>query len=522
MVTVDVQTVTDSHVRVIISPIVSDARHRPPVSTTIDAIRRQAISFGFGDLDQELIVDIDLKRNASPRRHAPKAPVEFYEARLSFADLIRPLFLGAVDLSPLRAFQSFGVSWLISTKRAILADDMGLGKTIQAIFGVRMLIRTGEIQQAVVVCPGILIPNWLRELSKWAPELSVCVMQPPEPARAEAWRAMKGRMHVLLTTYDQLRVAAPKLKHYPADCLILDEAHRLRNPQSQTSAAVRALKATYVWALTGTPIERHPEDLIALMNVVCPGFVGVATAQQGAAAVRARARPLILRRLKADVVEELPGATEDVTWLALTADQRRSYNSAFIELSAKVSKFALLSRLRKICDADPRTSASAKIDFLVNRSQDIVKQSGEKVVVFSISNLPLELARQRLLSAGVRAHLLTGKVPQDEREVLLQDFKDGGPSVLLASAKLASEGLTLTEASHVFFLNLWWNPSTNNQARDRVMRIGQKSKVAISSLLCADTIDEEVHKIVQRKSGVYRSITDMLSVIDPELLRPRL
>jgi len=412
-------------------------------------------------------------------------------------------------MSPLRPFQKRGVEWLLATQRGVLADDMGLGKTVQAIFALRTLIQSGEAKQVLVVCPGILVPNWLRELEKWSPELGLCVLRPPAPIRNEAWRVMKNRIHVLLATYEQVRVASRALRNCHFDVVVLDEAHRLRNPTSKTASVIRQVICTHLWALTGTPIERHPSDLLAILSIVAPGRISRSTARLGPSALRSIARPHLLRRQKRDVLEDLPQSDEQAVWLELTPEQRRAYD-VVMHPTRNIVPLARLARLRKICDLDADSKASSKLDFLTDRAEEIVNGLQEKAVVFSLTLAPLFECRRRLLSLGISAPLLTGRVSHSERELVLREFREGKPSILLASAKLASEGLNLTEANHVFFLNLWWNPSANHQARDRVLRIGQQKKVNVWSLLCADTVDEELYSIVQGKEIHYSSITDML------------
>ena len=327
--------------------------------------------------------EIDLRARPPRYRKAPNTPVELYESRMAVGDLLRPLFLPPLAMEPLRPFQKIGVAWLLATRRGVLADDMGLGKTVQAIFALRHLVHTGQARQALVACPGILIPNWLREFDKWAPELGVCVLRPPAQIRAEAWRIIKGRMHVVLATYEQIRAASKVLDGYGFDVLVLDEAHRLRNPRSKTADTIRRIDCGFLWALTGTPIERHSSDLVAILSIVAPGRVSRSTTQLGESALRSIARPYLLRRHKRDVLADLPRSDEQTVWLDLTPEQRRAYDLA-VRPRATESPLARLARLRKICDIEPESRASAKIDFLVDRAEEIVIGLKEKAVVFSL------------------------------------------------------------------------------------------------------------------------------------------
>jgi SNF2 family DNA or RNA helicase len=456
----------------------------------------------------------------------PSATADDYRRlRVTAGGLVRPLMLRTPDESHLMAYQAAGVEWLLDHSSGILADDMGLGKTVQAIAAVRQLFRQGSARAGLVVCPRSLIANWEDELSKWAPELCRLRVTPTARERDTVWEAVLGRVHLLLSTYEQLRVPPESLQAIPLDIVIADEAHRVRNLSAAVTRGMRTLPWQRFWALTGTPIERDPKDLATLLSTLDPRRFSQADSRLSPSTLRARARPYILRRLKSEVLDQLPPVLDSKETLDLLPLQRRSYRRALKDISRSGepgSFLRLINELRTICDFDPDTGSSAKVER-ISEIIDAISMAGEKVVVFSYLLRPLDILQAELDRVDLGSVRLEGSMPLADRDLALRRFRSEPEVVaLIASTRVGGEGLTLTEANHVVFLNEWWNPSANAQARDRVVRIGQRRGVRVYRFRCRDTIEQVLDRILESKSEAFSLILDRLadpaSERDPQVL----
>ena len=475
------------------------------------------------DLDATLGRAIKLGRAAtlevrSPR-HGPAKKIErAHEAALlrpRVEELIAPLVLDTAPKPPLRPFQWIGVKWLTERRSGILADDMGLGKTAQALSALHELIESGAIRSALVVCPKSLLANWEEECQRWAPRLTVTRAAPSKEDSDEVWSALLRRSHLITTSYEQLRPIPEPLASETVELLIADEAHRLRSSRAKLVREFRLLRAERFWALTGTPIERHQSDLATLLSLLEPTRFSAkaSTVEPG---LKALARPYLLRRLKTDVLDELPDVIDTKETIELSPQQQRVYSSIVSRPLGGDGGEVLqrLTMLRSVCDADPESGSSAKLDRIVEILQN-VHASGEKAVVFSYLLHPLQILADRMSreQPALGAVVLTGSLTTTERSQVLQKFKsDDGIVAILCSSRVGGEGLTLTEANHVIFINEWWNPSANAQARDRVVRLGQGRVVHVHRFRCKDTVEECLDLILERKTRTFASIVDALAV----------
>ena len=470
------------------------------------------------DLQKGLVIRKTVNSYDLPPLHVGNSVqnVSTYRARrLTASDLIRPILLAKPVEKRLRPFQDEGVEWLIGRDKAILADDMGLGKTVQTIFALRILFNIASIHTVLIICPKSLLANWEEEIAHWAPELSRLQVVPSPPIREEAWKAIWGRVHIILTNYEQVRNPPSVLVNEDIDLLVADEAHRIRNTDSQATQGIRRLGVQKFWALTGTPIERDSEDLATLLSTLEPERFSVSDKRLHPASLRAQARPYVLRRLKDEVLDDLPEVLESTQILDLLPGQRHSYLKVFRKLSDsnRASTFAILNQLRAICDYDGRTGQSAKIDRIVEIIQDF-SSIGDKGVVFSYLLEPLSVVKDKIRGVLGRESVITleGSLSVTERENVIESFKsDSRIHVMLCSSRIAGEGLTLTEANHVIFLNEWWNPSANSQARDRVVRIGQRKGVRLYRFRCRNTIEETLEEILEKKSFNFEQLIDRLA-----------
>lgn len=477
----------------------------------LDAQFRQLVQTGrTPQLDVPLVTTPRLARVQS------ETLANYRKLRLGVGELVRPLLLDPPQLRNLFPFQRQGVEWLIERRGAVLADDMGLGKTVQVISAMRLLFNRAVVRNALVICPKSLIANWERELVRWAPELGVSIIGPPSQIREEAWKALTGRCHVLITNYEQLRRPPSVLRMSTPELIVADEAHRLRNMSAQATAGTAQLKPKRFWALTGTPLERDLEDLATLLSLVAPNRFVSSDAKQHPASLRSRARPYLLRRRKQDVLEDLPPVLDSVEMVELSEAQERAYRTAIRQYRGtqeKGTELALLTRLQSLCDMDSKSRQSSKVDRVISLLERIHDQ-GEKAVVFSYRLEPLRELWRRIADRWGKAagKLLVGEMDHDERERAVASFRsDDAVLALLASTRLGGEGLTLVEANHVFLFNQWWNPSANDQARDRVVRIGQRRNVRIYRFCCRGTIEESLEQILDSKRVLFHDAVEKLS-----------
>ena len=424
----------------------------------------------------------------------------------------------------LMPFQQEGVRALLDRRQLLLADDMGLGKTLQAIAALRILRACGEIRACLVAAPAGLLDQWRREIEKWAPELSAIIIRGPMSDRSWQWRAGKD---VTLVSYDTLRSdfsggAQPLVRSRTWDVVVADEAQRIKN-RNDTSDALKGLRRARSWALTGTPVENHEEELASILEFVDHDGSGPPKHYQPGPELRWRHSELQLRRKKSDVLEDLPPKQVTRVTLDLGPRQRNSYDKAEQEgiiylksLGAEVRVrhvLELITRLKQICNADSKTGESTKLDDIRDRLEQLADQ-GHKALLFSqyVSD-----------ASGVRAAAnylkdfapltITGDMPQRERTDVIERFKARGEhKVLILSLRAGGLGLNLQEASYVFHLDRWWNPAVESQAEDRSHRIGQTVKVNVIKYSCSGTIEERIDEILERKQELFDELIDDVSL----------
>ena len=424
----------------------------------------------------------------------------------------------------LMPFQQDGVRALLENQRLLLADDMGLGKTLQAIAAARILRAQRKMKSCLVVAPAGLLDQWRRELGKWAPDLSAIIVRGSASDRSWQWASERD---VTLVSYDTLRSdfggnALAPVRRRTWDVVVADEAQRAKN-RNDTSDALKGLQRTRSWALTGTPIENHEEELASILEFVDHDATEEPKRYRPGEALRARHRELQLRRRKNDVLDDLPPKQITLTPIELHPSQRRSYEKAEQEgvvylksLGSEVTVqhvFALLTRLKQICNADPRTGESSKLDDIRERIEQLSAQ-GHKALIFS------QYVKGTSGVEAVARHLrefapltLTGDTPQEERSNLIQRFKTSSKhQVLVLSLRAGGLGLNLQEASYVFHLDRWWNPAVERQAEDRSHRIGQTVKVNVIKYSCAGTIEERIDKILEHKQDLFDQLIDDVSL----------
>ena len=420
----------------------------------------------------------------------------------------------------LKAYQRDGVHWLTQHPAAILADDMGLGKTLQTIVAIEDLLISDAITNALVLCPKSLIGVWEAEIRLWAPRL--CTVALYTPINPRQWSTLSSQCHVAITNYEALRHERPQAGTF--DLVVLDEIHRLKNPRSLSYRSTYQLSPTYVWGLSGTPLENTPRDLTALLHLLDRKRISISEQRSSPASLRSLASNYVLRRNKEILGSEQPLFTERVETVALSTAQKNRYAETLQSASYETwgQWIASFSKLVEICDYDAETGESSKADRAASIIESILVRK-EKVVVFSWRLQPLSLLKQRLNEAGRGTTIatLTGATPSTIRTSTVTAFQmQDTPAVLLCSMKATAEGLTLTAANHVLFFNEWWNPAANLQARDRVIRIGQDKDVVLYRLTTSGTVESRLIEILEQKRTLFDEIVNRLSGTDSSSSSP--
>ena len=449
----------------------------------------------------------------------------------------------------LRPYQQAGFEWLAFLWRhrlgGILADDMGLGKTLQLLTLMAHVREAGEQRPILVVAPTSVLPTWSAEAARFAPELTVRVVD--RTATASGTRVTGNGPDVVLTSYAVLRIDEDDYAAVDWALVVLDEAQFAKNPKTRLHRALARLRADVVIAATGTPLENSLTDLWALLSLTSPGLFPsarrfreeyVTPIEQGKvpenaeggpyraarlARLRRRIRPLVLRRTKELVAPELPEKQEQQLRIGLDPAHRALYEKTLQRERQKVlgllddldrtrfivfrslTLLRLMSLAPVLVDAKHAHIGSAKLDALLERVAEIVAE-GHRVLVFSQFTSFLQLAAERLDAAGICHVYLDGATRR--RAAVIEGFRRGDAAAFLISLKAGGFGLTLTEADYVFLLDPWWNPAAEAQAVDRAHRIGQDRRVLVYRLIAADTIEEKVMALQQRKARLFHSVVD--------------
>lgn len=408
-------------------------------------------------------------------------------------------------------YQLQGVAFLYPRYAAVLADEMGLGKTMQAVTAVRMLLHAGEVQRVLLVCPKPLVTNWQREFALWAPEVPVAIIEGDQTRRAWQWSLEDAPLKI--ANYEVLSRDAALLsnKGLEFDLVVLDESQRIKNRNSATSQAVRSLVRRRSWALTGTPVENSTEDLLGIFEFVAPGHL---SPHMKPRAMGRAAADYVLRRTKDKVLTDLPPKMFRDAELELTPEQRQTYTMAEEEGVLRLAEmgesatiqhvFELVLRLKQICNFDPATGVSSKLERLTADLEEVAS-SGQKAIVFSQWVSTLETLRGHLR----RFHPLEyhGQIPTNRRDAIIEQFKNERKHrVLLMSYGAGGVGLNLQFCGYVFLFDRWWNPAVEDQAINRAHRIGAAGPVTVSRFLTMSTIEERINQVLEEKRELFDTI----------------
>jgi SNF2 family DNA or RNA helicase len=405
-------------------------------------------------------------------------------------------------------YQRQGIAFLYSADFAILADEMGLGKTMQAITTLRLLLRAGEVRTVLLVCPKPLLTNWKREFTLWAPEINVQIID-GTPARRK-WLWQLSGLPVRIANYELLH----RDREYfdlprdsgglQFDLVILDESQRIKNQRNVTAQAARAIPRRRNWALTGTPIENSQEDLVGIFEFLAPGYLKSGLRPTEVCNVVGEH---ILRRTKEKVLTDLPPKLVHDAMLELTASQSETYHLAENDGVLRLTEsgdcvtipqvFELVMRLKQICNYDPATGESAKLERLEADIEEVA-QSGRKAIIFSQWVETLLWLRARLERFGVVEY--HGNIPSRFRDDKIKEFRDCvDKHVILMSYATGSVGLNLQFAEYVFLFDRWWNPAVEDQAINRAHRIGAAGPVTVTRFITVDTVEERIDRVLREK-----------------------
>ena len=451
-------------------------------------------------------------------------------------DLILPLLRPPLDFdlpaqldlpSDLYPFQVEGVRRLVENHAFLLADEMGTGKTVMAAVALRVLLHNRSVRRALIVCPAGVLSVWDTHLADWCGHEVLCSnIRGSREVRRAGWG---HPAHVYLVSYDTLRndvlgrrplVTNERLAQF--DLAVLDEIHYIRNQSSGRARAVKRVSSAFRWGLSGTPMQNSLSDLVAVFSFLKPGLLSDDCTS--ASASKDRIGPFFLRRLKKDVMEDLPEKIVEERWLTLDPRQRQAYDAAIAQgradlvaggtRVARVHVFTLLRRLMGICNFAPAARSSPKLSQLLEQIEEVIEE--HKVVVFSnCIGEGVDKIRPMVEKYGVAE--ITGRTPVSRRREVIDAFqRDPDIRVFLGTPKAAGEGISLTKAGYVFHFDQWWNPAVAWQAEDRVHRKGQRGQVNVYSYFMEHTVEERIRDKLREKGLLFEEVIGALSTEDIE------
>lgn len=440
----------------------------------------------------------------------------------------------------MRKYQKNGFKWLRTLESwkfgGILADDMGLGKTLQMIAVLLAAKQEGKPKTALIVTPASLVFNWGEEFRRFAPELSVTLVTGTQDERRQKIEAC-GQVDVLVTSYDLLKrdIAMYEGKSFAYE--VIDEAQYIKNHTTAAAKAVKVINSQVRFALTGTPIENRLSELWSIFDYLMPGFLygyDVFKKEMETPIVRNKdedamkrlqkmTSPFILRRLKENVLKDLPDKLEEVRYVQFGAAQQKLYDGQVLSMREKISGqdesefnknkmkiLAELTRLRQIC-CDPALcfedyrGGAAKVEACLDLIRSAM-DGGHRILLFSQFTSMLAILQEQLEKEGISYYLITGDTPKQKRLQLVKEFNEGETPVFLISLKAGGVGLNLTGADVVIHYDPWWNLAAQNQATDRAHRIGQMKKVTVYRLIMKNSIEEKIQKLQETKRDLAEQI----------------
>ncbi|MCY6489034.1 DEAD/DEAH box helicase [Leptolyngbya sp. GGD] len=518
---------------------------------------KSAQSFFAARKDQTtLSLEDALRISTGDTQTIEKLPVVSFEASGALQELVTTLTgTGTLEeietpkefRGELRPYQARGVAWLQFLEKwglgACLADDMGLGKTIQLIAFILTLKQNKLLEQPILlICPTSVLGNWEREVKKFAPTLKVIVHHGDKRSQHQAFAKSAKSANLIITSYTLVQRDLKSLQLVEWQGIVLDEAQNIKNAEAKQSQAVRELEAEFRIALTGTPVENRLTELWSILDFLNPGYLGQKNFFQRRFAIpierygdttsmqtlRSLTQPFILRRLKTDktIIQDLPEKQEMAVYCGLSAEQAALYQATVDQSLAEIEAadgiqrkgiiLALLTKLKQICnhpalfnkEEQAESNRSAKLQRLEEMLEEAVSE-GDRALIFTQFAEWGKLLKPHLeKQLGRETLFLYGSTPKKQREAMIDRFQNDpqAPRIFILSLKAGGVGLNLTRANHVFHYDRWWNPAVENQATDRVFRIGQTRNVQVHKFVCTGTLEERIHDMIESKKALAEQV----------------
>ena len=451
----------------------------------------------------------------------------------------------------LRPYQIEGFSWMNFLQDysfgVCLADDMGLGKTIQLI---ALLLRTKNqmttpLNPSLLICPTSIIGNWLREINRFAPTLNALIYHGPERPNSEEFEGILETYDIVITTYNLAQRDFSTLNKIEWYNIILDEAQNIKNPHAKQTRAIKKLESKYKIALTGTPIENRLSELWSIIDFLNPGYLSSLNAfnenyiqpieknfdKNKIKHLSKIIQPFILRRLKSDksIINDLPEKMEYNVFCSLTEEQAILYEAVIKDLFEQLNTaqgiqrkglvLATITKLKQICNHPAQfmhegskklDNRSCKFERLEEMLEEVLSNNEKALIFTQYKELGKMLQIYLENKFGIEPLFLSGDTSQKNREKMIQAFQNEdnleSPKLFILSIKAGGVGLNLTSANHVFHIDRWWNPAVENQATDRVFRIGQKKNVMVHKFVCIGTLEESIDHLIKQKIGLANAV----------------
>ena len=479
---------------------------------------------------------VELKKNREYRKLIGK--MKSYEN----GDYEVPQSLEAV----LREYQRDGFYWIKTLKEngfgGILADDMGLGKTLQILAFLLSEKEQGKVKdelRTLIVAPASLVYNWKKEVERFTPQLSVCVMAGTAHERKEFIKNQTSNVDVWITSYDLLKRDIELYQDIVFANEIIDEAQYIKNQTTHAAKSVRLVNSSFRMALTGTPMENRLSELWSIFDYLMPGFLYGYTRfrseietpivsdkdEDAMTRLLAMIHPFILRRLKKDVLKELPEKQEEIVTVALSGEQKKLYQAhsqrlkMFLEdqndedfAQNKLQILAELTKLRQLCCGpelllENYKGENAKLETCIELITQAIA-GGHKILLFSQFTSMLDLIGEELKKAKIDYYRIDGSVKKEARMEMVEQFQNpkNQVSVFCISLKAGGTGLNLTAADIVIHYDPWWNKAAQNQATDRAHRIGQKHAINVYQLIAEETIEQKICELQQVKEDLAEEV----------------
>ncbi|MBD0263540.1 MAG: DEAD/DEAH box helicase, partial [Tolypothrix sp. Co-bin9] len=529
----------------------------------------------FASRKEQMTLSLEdaLRLSTGDTQTIEKLPVVSFEASGALQELvgaltnnqaIAPLPTPESFQGQLRPYQERGVAWLAFLERwglgACLADDMGLGKTIELICFLLYLKQEEALDKpTLLVCPTSVLGNWEREVKKFAPTLKVMQYHGDKRPKGKAFAEAVKKQDLVITSYSLVYRDIKSLQSLSWQGIVLDEAQNVKNSEAKQSQAVRQLEATFRIALTGTPVENRLQELWSILDFLNPGYLGSKQFFQRRFAIpiekygdtaslrqlRSLVQPFILRRLKSDreIIQDLPEKQEMAVFCGLTPEQATLYQKVVDESLADIETaeglqrrgmiLGLLIKLKQICNHPSQylkqntleQHNSGKLLRLEEMLDEAIAE-GDRALIFTQFAEWGKLLKPHLeKKLGRETFFLYGSTSKKQREEMIDRFQHDpqGPPLMILSLKAGGVGLNLTRANHVFHFDRWWNPAVENQATDRVFRIGQTRNVQVHKFVCTGTLEEKIHDMIESKKQLAEQVVgageEWLTEMDTDQLR---